>query len=260
MKPLMFHEFRGLCSRPLGALRAFHNDPGIKTRYVERVSRHQAENQIRQGCYWKNGAGCAIGCTVHSNDQQRYEVELGLPVFLARTEEFLFENLPVDEARRLPRQFLEAIPVGADTVPAGLHFIRCMLRQMMRYADVEGMALIASAQALLQQWERQRVRPAPSDWCALALAGRTLTRRSQAQPAAAVAALVRVVDRLVQREAADDAVWAAAWAAVDAAALLAASARTAAVQEHYTALIACLQYAPVVANACMASDEFLCAA
>jgi hypothetical protein len=93
---------------------AFHGKQSVKDMYVARVKAHKAADEIIHGIYWENGNGCAVGCTVHSDSHQAYEIELGIPRILARLEDGIFESLKNGRAKEWPLQFLEAIPVGAD--------------------------------------------------------------------------------------------------------------------------------------------------
>jgi hypothetical protein len=43
-----------------------------------------------------------------------YETELGIPVMLARLEDWIFEGLPVERAKLWPKQFLTTIKSGSD--------------------------------------------------------------------------------------------------------------------------------------------------
>lgn len=95
-------------------LKAFHNDPEIKKKYLDRITAHAAADEIIKGKYWENGKGCAVGCTIHSSDHASYETELGIPQVLAGLEDGIFEDLKNDLAKTWPLRFLEAISVGAD--------------------------------------------------------------------------------------------------------------------------------------------------
>jgi hypothetical protein len=82
-------------------LQAYLNDPDLKARFLQEIGEHEAADMIRQGtygegagCQWK---GCAVGCSLRSlnkihgavdiddntNVHNRYETELGLPLWLA---------------------------------------------------------------------------------------------------------------------------------------------------------------------------------
>ena len=104
-------------------LLSFHNDPAIKEQYMKRVRAHAQADELIQGQYWKNGKGCAVGCTIHGNNHAAYETELGLPEWLARLEDTLFEGLTNADAKQFAVDFLEAIPVGValDRVKRQFH-------------------------------------------------------------------------------------------------------------------------------------------
>src|SRR6185312_447177 len=98
-------------------LRAFHGDQAIKDKYLARVRAHRAADAITQGIGWEKGKGCAIGCTLEAYDHSLYPIELGLPEWLARLEDRIFEGLPKAEAMAWPEAFLEAITPGANLEP-----------------------------------------------------------------------------------------------------------------------------------------------
>jgi len=93
---------------------AFHNKPELKDEYLARVRAHAAADEIIKGQYWQNGRGCAVGCTIHSDEHKDYETLLGIPMQLALIEDDLFENLPLAKAKLWPELFLNSINVGAD--------------------------------------------------------------------------------------------------------------------------------------------------
>ena len=95
-------------------MKAFHGDPNIKQKYMDRVMAHKAADEIIKGKYWENGKGCAVGCTIHSGNHSDYELELGIPRILARLEDRIFDNLPNELAVSWPVRFLESIQVGSD--------------------------------------------------------------------------------------------------------------------------------------------------
>lgn len=93
-------------------LLSYHNNPKVKEHYLARVRAHRDAGEIVKGVYWKNGKGCGVGCTIHSSDIAAYETKLGLPMWLAKLEDVLFEGIENQEAKNFPLAFLEAIPVG----------------------------------------------------------------------------------------------------------------------------------------------------
>ena len=93
-------------------LRAYHGDPAIKLKYVGRMRAHQEADELIRGTYWKNGKGCAVGCTVHSPEHKAYETELGMPEWFALLEDQIFEGMSQKASCRFPMRLLSAIPVG----------------------------------------------------------------------------------------------------------------------------------------------------
>jgi hypothetical protein len=102
-------------------LRAYHGDESIKAKYIQRIQAHRAAEHLMQGIGWEDEGGmvrgCAVGCTLETYDHDRYPVELGMPVWLARLEDAIFEGLPASDAQVWPEAFLEAIHPGADLEP-----------------------------------------------------------------------------------------------------------------------------------------------
>jgi len=91
---------------------SFHNDIEVKRKYVARTEAHRKADRIIRGTGWENGRGCAVGCTLEAYDHSRYPIELGLPEWLARVEDTLFEGMSLDRSTLWPSEFLMAIPVG----------------------------------------------------------------------------------------------------------------------------------------------------
>ena len=85
-----------------------------KSKYLARVRAHRAADQIVQRLGYRNGHGCAVGCTLDAYDHSRYPIELGAPLALAYLEDRLHEALPSPNYLDWPEQFLEAIEPGAD--------------------------------------------------------------------------------------------------------------------------------------------------
>jgi hypothetical protein len=95
-------------------MKAYHSDEAIKKKYVARLEAHAKVDEIVKGQYWENGKGCAVGCTVHSGNHAAYETELGIPQWMARLEDRIFEGLPNERAMTWPLEFLQAIKPGVD--------------------------------------------------------------------------------------------------------------------------------------------------
>lgn len=140
---------------------SFHGREAIKKKYLTRVREHRLADQIIKGHYWKDGKGCAIGCTLHSSNHWAYEDELGIPNQLAYLQDELFEALPNEQAMLFPEQFLEAIPVAVDLYPA---FWRFML-----------FALLDEAQGLMAFNQNKKAIRQVADFYQRALAGQEIS-------------------------------------------------------------------------------------
>lgn len=114
-------------------LKAFHGDPAIKQKYLDRVRAHRAAGNLIQGTGWDGSKGCAVGCTLEKYDHAAYETELGIPEWLARVKDSLHRGMTENDAMAWPERFLSAIPVGADLeqvkAPFLIYVLECALEK-----------------------------------------------------------------------------------------------------------------------------------
>ena len=116
-------------------MKAFHNNLDIKHKYLERVRAHRKVDNLIQGIGWENGQGCAVGCTLEAYDHSLYPIELGIPEWLAKLEDAIFEKIPNDKAMMWPERFLAAINAGADLERVETPFIIHVLEQTIVSMD-----------------------------------------------------------------------------------------------------------------------------
>lgn len=123
---------------------SYNNDVKLKNLFVKEIENHRKMDKIIQGSYGDGQAqdfkGCAVGCSIHSlniklgksyqtNDHSVYEKELGIPEWLARLEDTLFEGLPVEDAKKWPTQFAKAVPVGVNLEPVKWKFCAYLMKE-----------------------------------------------------------------------------------------------------------------------------------
>mgnify|MGYP001571885058 FL=1 len=124
---------------------SYKNDEKLKSSFLAEIVKHRKADQIEQGTYGRqNGTwkGCAVACSVRSlailkgeelktdyNDHKRYETDLGIPEWLARLEDTIFEGLMEKEAKLWPEQFAKAIPVGVNLEPVKWKFSSFLLKE-----------------------------------------------------------------------------------------------------------------------------------
>lgn len=114
---------------------AFHNDPKIKKFYLNRVLAHQKADNLVRGLGWKDGKGCAVGCTLEKYDHKAYESELGIPAWLAGVEDVLFEGMSEKKSRTWPSKFLSAVKPGIDLEKVKVPFLILVLKKTLVYIN-----------------------------------------------------------------------------------------------------------------------------
>ena len=112
----------------MDTIQAFHNDKKIKQKYLKRVIAHQKADNLVRGIGWEkskdgNFRGCAVGCTLENYNHSQYPIELGIPEWLARLEDTLFEGMDKEKSKTWPEKFLKACNVGADLEKAKTPFL-----------------------------------------------------------------------------------------------------------------------------------------
>jgi hypothetical protein len=128
----------------------FLTDPTIRAQFIAAVREHEAQDRIVQGTYGSRGErahefrGCYFGCAWNSlriaapmaitfNPDDRGEIAeaMGLPPFVARVAEGIFEGLPAPEAPAFARAMAEATADaaarGADLSMVYARFIGSVL-------------------------------------------------------------------------------------------------------------------------------------
>jgi hypothetical protein len=128
-------------------MKSFKNKESLKTMMVEETVAHRKGDRVIQGTYTYGSAGewkgCAVGCAIHSlnkklnknyshSDHSVYEIELGIPEWLARLEDTLFEGLTTEKSKMWPENFIRAIPVGVDLNPVKYQFCIYLLKQNIK--------------------------------------------------------------------------------------------------------------------------------
>ena len=163
------------------ALIAFHGKKSLKKGMLRELDWHAEQDKIIKGSYGdlcKNGdfKGCAIGCSIHSlariqkrklntADHRIFETELGIPVEIAHFVDGLFEALPDEDARQLPKRVIEAIRPGADLSMVITQFLYWMLSNpedgsITDAREPDTKAFVNAVIALFDEWVRTRQRPA----------------------------------------------------------------------------------------------------
>jgi hypothetical protein len=205
---------------------AYHGNPKIKAKYLKRVRAHAKDDELVQGYgYWKDGKGCAVGCTLHGSDHKAYETELGIPVTIAHLEDCIFERLPTENARKWPSKFLGSIRPGADLSLVTARFMVWLLgdseKGVIRFTDATTRPCVETVVNLYQRLIDGGI-VSDYEWAEAAEAA----ARAAEAAARAAATAARAARAAEAAEAATAAT--AAWAATAAARAAEAAARAAA--------------------------------
>ena len=223
-------------------MQAFHNDPAIKQKFLDRAIFHQNADHLMRGVGWESNGktrGCAIGCLLEKYDHKAFETEGLGPEWLGRLVDTLFEGMSEEKSRTWPEVYVRAVREGADLEkvkdPFTIYVLESCLESMNKvvferekFPEVEK-AINGSKAAVLEMI--RIIREQPTDESARAAAR---AAADAAADAAALAAWAADAAALAARAAARAAAW-AAWAAraaadaaADAAAWAAWAARAAA--------------------------------
>ena len=138
-------------------LTSFHNDQTIKGQLIANLKAHQLADEFIQGTYWKDGKGCAVGCSIvdfggATDDHREYEHLFGISQAIARLEDGIFEGLSVDDSKWWPLAFAEAVPVGKDLSMVVPKFLVWLLGDVIQYAGEDSKKAI---QAVIDLHERK---------------------------------------------------------------------------------------------------------
>ena len=218
------------------ALRAYHGDPAVKAKYIARMRAHQEADELIRGTYWKNGKGCAIGCTVHSSEHKAYETELGMPEWFALLEDQIFESMSQKASCRFPMRLLSAIPVGFAEWDRLYHeFCAYILSNVCRFDRTAFPDVAAAVEDIVrlheqlteiddQAWKaaRSAARSAASSVARSVAQSAAYSARSAAESAARSAWAARSADSAASSAASSAAESAAysAWSAAESAAIV----------------------------------------
>ena len=193
-------------------MRAFHNDEKVQKMFLDRIHGHAKADDFIKGKYWEGGKGCAVGCSIHGSNHKDYETEMGVPEWLARVEDCFFENLPNEQSRLWPVQFMEAINLGADLDKIKAPFMIYILSQSLLNFDHEKYPNVKkSIKDTIDLWEKHSEGPSAAESAAWSVA------RSAARSAAESAARSAAWSARSAAWSAESAARSAAWSAESAA-------------------------------------------
>lgn len=233
-------------------MNSYLNKPELKVAFVKEIEKHRKADQIIKGTYGKGDSGdwkgCAVGCSIHSlgiiegskldtSEHSLYESKLGIPEWLARLEDTIFEGLPVEEAKQWPTAFAKAVPVGVDLNPVKYKFCAFILKENIERVlkldikddlkeqvvkAIQGVLSVHEKAIQTGEWDESAERAAWSAERSAAASAESAAWRAESAARAAASAAASA-ERSAEWSA-ESAAASAAWSAESAAASAAASA------------------------------------
>ena len=147
-------------------MQAYNNDIEFKQNLVCMSEAHMAADEFIQGEYGQiNGTfrGCSLGCTIHDvnkimglngdvSDHSFLSDSIGIPVFLTQLQEYVFEGLDIDYAKKWTPRFLSSIVEGVDLNPVLPIFLLKLLNNLPEQEIEEVSAAINGSKKILAGW------------------------------------------------------------------------------------------------------------
>ena len=114
---------------------SFKNDPAIKNELIKRMDHHIELDELIQGATGTNGKGCTVWCALNNGELKRgydhsaFPDVLGLPEWLARLHDTIFEGLPTEDSKWFSKEWVRAIPIGINLEPIKWKFAVFILKE-----------------------------------------------------------------------------------------------------------------------------------
>lgn len=137
-----------------------------KEEFIKELEWHYEQDNFVQGQYFEDGRGCAVGCSLESisrkknleielDDHAQYPKLLGIPEWLARLEDTIFEGLYKKDAKEWPLRFSKAIEPGQDLEKIKAPFIVYVLESNLeRLQDERFKEQKAAVERCINLWQR----------------------------------------------------------------------------------------------------------
>ena len=208
---------------------AYNNDPELKQKLIDLSVMHRQQDQYIKGTFGEENIGqevfkgCSVGCSVVDvcqirgieleadflSDHTWLAEQLGVPVFITRLQDCIFEGVSTSKRETWTTDFFSAINPGSDLSLVLPKFLKFVLEGVLRHVQDEKHALqkdaINGSILVMQNW----IETGRSD-CLAANAANAAYAAAYAARAAAYAAAYAAADAA---DAAAYAAYAAAYAA-----------------------------------------------
>ena len=99
---------------------SFKNDATIKEALIHRMDKHIELDELVQKATGEGGKGCTVWCALNNGEIKEgynhaaFEKILGLPEWLAKLHDTIYEGLTVKDSKWFSKEWVRAIPVGKN--------------------------------------------------------------------------------------------------------------------------------------------------
>ena len=204
-----------------------------KEEFVRETKLQAGLDHFLKGTYSRGIKGCAVGCAIKSisklkhitlttDDHKNLEVYLGIPEWLARLEDTLFEGVSLEYSKQWPVEFAEAINTGADLNTIEVPFRIFILETNISNMEILLKTTVENKDILLTaiKAHKQAITALKSNDSKL------LKKAREASISAARAAEAAEIADWAARKPVRSAAWSAAWSAAQSAVYSTAEAAT----------------------------------
>ena len=146
-----------------------------KKDFVKELKNHQKLDAFIKGKYDSgDGKGCAVGCSLMSvakinnehfakDNHSLYEKYLGIPEWLARVEDTIFEGVSLKRSKTWPVEFAQAIPIGVDLESIKSKLMIVVMKRNLKNFDHDKYPQVKSAiDNVIKLWKRKDI--GSQDW------------------------------------------------------------------------------------------------
>ena len=113
-----------------------------KEDFVSEMKMHQAADNFLKGTYDDGDQACSVGCALKSvaklkgislefNEHKEFENHLGIPEWMARLNDAIFEGVSLERSKLWPVEFAEAINDGSDLDKVKTPFLIFILKNSL---------------------------------------------------------------------------------------------------------------------------------
>ena len=113
-----------------------------KEDFVNEMKMHQSADHFLKGTYDDGEKACSVGCALKSvaklkgislefNEHKEFENHLGIPEWMARLNDTIFEGVSLERSKLWPVEFAEAVNEGSDLDKVKTPFLIFILKNSL---------------------------------------------------------------------------------------------------------------------------------